>query len=84
MQHGIQKRMTRDVSTERPATIAVDISQETVQPSPTSDVEEMVTAGMKAIAPTIVKICGDVLSQKNAVPSTAMSSTDAPMASNST
>ena len=79
-----RKRTTRDVSTERPATISADISQETVQPSRTPDVEEMVTACMAAIAPTIVKTCRDILSQKNAVSSTATSSTDVAMASNST
>ena len=79
-----RKRTTRDVSTERPATISADISQETVQPSRTPDVEEMVTACMAAIAPTIVKTCRDILSQKNAVSSTATSSTEVAMASNST
>ena len=44
----------------------------------------MVTACMAAIAPTIVKTCRDNLSQKNAVSSTATSSTDVAMASNST
>ena len=39
---------------------------------------------MAAIAPTIVKTCRDNLSQKNAVSSTATSSTDVAMASNST
>ena len=39
---------------------------------------------MAAIAPTIVKTCRDILSQKNAVSSTATSSTDVAMASNST
>nr|XP_022303974.1 uncharacterized protein LOC111111343 isoform X4 [Crassostrea virginica] len=79
-----RKRTTRDVSTERPATISADISQEPVQPSPTTDVQEMVTACMAAIVPTIAKTCRDILSQKNAVSSTATSSTDAAMASNST
>ena len=39
---------------------------------------------MAAIAPTIVKTCRDNLSQKNAVSSTATSSTDVAMASYST
>ena len=60
-----------------PATISADISEETVQPLPTTDVEEMVTTCMTAIAPTIVKTCRDNLSQKNAVSSTTTSSTAA-------
>ena len=39
---------------------------------------------MAAIAPTIVKTCRDILSQINAVSSTATSSTEVAMASNST
>ena len=39
---------------------------------------------MAAIAPTIVKTCRDILSQKNAVSSIATCSTDVAMASNST